>query len=82
MQISDTGELEGLVDGILTEHPDDVADYRAGKTKLLGFFMGQVMKATQGKAESEDGERVVAEEAGGGDETVRRADRVLKGMQV
>ena len=50
VQISDTGELEGLVDGILTEHPDDVADYRAGKTKLLGFFMGQVMKATQGKA--------------------------------
>ena len=50
VQISDTGELAGLVDGILTEHPDDVADYRAGKTKLLGFFMGQVMKATQGKA--------------------------------
>ena len=50
VQISDTGELEGLVDGILTEHPDDVAEYRAGKTKLLGFFMGQVMKATQGKA--------------------------------
>ena len=50
VQISDTGELEGLVDGILTEHPDDVTDFRAGKTKLLGFFMGQVMKATQGKA--------------------------------
>ena len=50
VQISDTGELEGLVDGILAQHPDDVADYRAGKTKLLGFFMGQVMKATQGKA--------------------------------
>ncbi len=50
VQISDTGKLEGLVDGILAEHPDDVADYRAGKTKLLGFFMGQVMRATQGKA--------------------------------
>ena len=50
VQISDTGELEGVVDGILTEHPDDVADYRGGKTKLLGFFMGQVMRATQGKA--------------------------------
>ena len=50
VQISDTGELEGLVDGILAEHPDDVADYRAGKTKLLGFFMGQVMRVTQGKA--------------------------------
>ncbi len=50
VQISDTGELEGLVDGILAEHPEDVADYRTGKTKLLGFFMGQVMKATQGKA--------------------------------
>ena len=50
VQISDTGELEGVVDGILAEHPDDVAEYRAGKTKLLGFFMGQVMRATQGKA--------------------------------
>ncbi len=50
VQISDTGELEGVVDGILAEHPNDVADYRAGKTKLLGFFMGQVMRATQGKA--------------------------------
>ena len=50
VQISDTGELEGVVAGILTEHPDDVAKYRTGKTKLLGFFMGQVMRATQGKA--------------------------------
>ena len=50
VQISDTDELEGVVDGILAEHPDDVAEYRAGKTKLLGFFMGQVMRATQGKA--------------------------------
>ena len=50
VQISDTGELEGVVAGILTEHPDDVAEYRTGKTKLLGFFMGQVMRATQGKA--------------------------------
>ncbi len=50
VQISDTEELEGLVDGILAEHPDSVADYRAGKTKLLGFFMGQVMRATKGKA--------------------------------
>ncbi len=50
VQISDTGELEGVVDGILADHPDDVADYRGGKTKLLGFFMGQVMRATQGKA--------------------------------
>ena len=50
VQISDTGELEDVVDGILGEHPDDVAEYRAGKTKLLGFFMGQIMRATQGKA--------------------------------
>ena len=50
VQISDTGELESVVGGILAEHPDDVAEYRAGKTKLLGFFMGQVMRATQGKA--------------------------------
>ena len=49
-QVSDSGELEAIVDGILAERGDMVAEYRSGKTKLLGFFVGQVMKATQGKA--------------------------------
>ncbi|MCY3981903.1 MAG: Asp-tRNA(Asn)/Glu-tRNA(Gln) amidotransferase subunit GatB [Alphaproteobacteria bacterium] len=49
-QISDTGALESLVDELLTREADKAFEYRAGKTKLLGFFVGQVMKATSGKA--------------------------------
>jgi len=50
-QVSDTGELTALVDEILTRNPDEVAAYQNGKTKLFGFFMGQVMKQTRGKAD-------------------------------
>ena len=49
-QISDTGALEGLVDDLLAREADKVVEYRAGKTRLLGFFVGQAMKATGGKA--------------------------------
>ena len=49
-QVSDTGAIEEIVDTVLAEHADRVAEYRGGKTKLLGFFVGQVMKASQGKA--------------------------------
>ncbi|MGI9658399.1 MAG: Asp-tRNA(Asn)/Glu-tRNA(Gln) amidotransferase subunit GatB, partial [Gaiellaceae bacterium] len=50
--VTDTGELEPLIDAILEAHPDQVATYRAGKEGLLGFFVGQVMKETQGKADA------------------------------
>ncbi len=49
-QISDTGALESLVDELLARESDKAAEYRAGRTKLLGFFVGQAMKATGGKA--------------------------------
>ncbi len=49
-QVSDVEKLETIVDAILTEHPDDVADYQKGNSKVLGFFMGLAMKASQGKA--------------------------------
>jgi len=49
-QVSDEGVLATQVDQILAAHPDKVAEYRAGREKLLAFFVGQVMKATQGKA--------------------------------
>ena len=49
-QVSDTGAIEEIVDTVLAEHADRVAEYRGGKTRLLGFFVGQVMKASQGKA--------------------------------
>ncbi len=49
-QVSDTGAIEAEIDRILAANADKVAEYRAGKDKLLGFFVGQVMKATGGKA--------------------------------
>ncbi len=49
-QMNDADELSRLVAETVAAHPAQAADYRAGKTKLLGFFVGQVMKATGGKA--------------------------------
>ncbi|GAB6046202.1 Asp-tRNA(Asn)/Glu-tRNA(Gln) amidotransferase subunit GatB [Methyloparacoccus murrellii] len=49
-QITDTGAIEAIIDQIIAANPDQVAGYRAGKEKLFGFFVGQAMKATQGKA--------------------------------
>ena len=49
-QVTDTGAIEKAIDDILAANADKVADYRAGKDKLFGFFVGQVMKATGGKA--------------------------------
>jgi len=49
-QVTDTGAIEQAVDAILAKEPDKIAEYRAGKDKLLGYFVGQVMKATGGKA--------------------------------
>lgn len=49
-QVSDTGAIEAMIDEILEGNQDKVVQYRAGKDKLFGFFVGQVMKKTQGKA--------------------------------
>jgi aspartyl-tRNA(Asn)/glutamyl-tRNA(Gln) amidotransferase subunit B len=49
-QVSDTGALEKVVDEVLAANAKNVESYRAGKTSLMPFFMGQVMKATKGKA--------------------------------
>jgi len=49
-QISDTGELEKIVDDLLAANPKQAEQYRAGKKGVLGFFVGQVMKATRGQA--------------------------------
>jgi len=49
-QVSDTGAIEKIVDDILAANADKVAEYRSGKDKLFGFFVGQAMKASQGKA--------------------------------
>jgi aspartyl-tRNA(Asn)/glutamyl-tRNA(Gln) amidotransferase subunit B len=49
-QITDTGAIERAIDEVMAKNPGQLAEYRAGKDKLFGFFVGQVMKATQGKA--------------------------------
>lgn len=48
-QVSDTSELEKIIDEILIQNPDNIAEYRAGKEKLFAFFMGQSMRALKGK---------------------------------
>jgi aspartyl-tRNA(Asn)/glutamyl-tRNA(Gln) amidotransferase subunit B len=50
VQITDEGELAKTITAIIEANPAQLADYRGGKEKLFGFFVGQVMKATQGKA--------------------------------
>jgi aspartyl-tRNA(Asn)/glutamyl-tRNA(Gln) amidotransferase subunit B len=50
VQISDEASLIATIDGILDKNPKELADFRAGKEKLLGFFVGQAMKETKGKA--------------------------------
>ena len=49
-QITDSGAIEKIIDGIIAANPDQLAQYRSGKDKLFSFFVGQAMKATQGKA--------------------------------
>jgi aspartyl-tRNA(Asn)/glutamyl-tRNA(Gln) amidotransferase subunit B len=49
-QVTDTGAIEGLVDQVIAAYPEQVAEYLGGKDKLIGFFVGKVMQASQGKA--------------------------------
>ncbi len=60
-QIADTEALAGVVDDVLSDNPKEVARYRDGETKLLGFFMGQVMRATRGTANPELARAVLRE---------------------
>lgn len=50
VQVSDTGEIDSLIDTVIAANPDQVANYRSGKEALFGFFVGQVIKASKGKA--------------------------------
>ena len=49
-QQSDPKELEKLIDKVISNNPDKVKEYKSGKDKLFGFFVGQVMKVSGGKA--------------------------------
>ena len=50
IQLTDTKEIEIIIEKILNDNQDKVKDYKEGKTKLLGFFVGQAMKESKGKA--------------------------------
>lgn len=49
-QVTDTGAIEAIIDEVLQENPENLAAYKGGKDKLFGFFVGQTMKKSQGKA--------------------------------
>ncbi|ALP54374.1 glutamyl-tRNA amidotransferase [Candidatus Tenderia electrophaga] len=49
-QVTDSGAIEKIIDEVLARNPKQIEEYKAGKEKMLGFFVGQVMKASQGKA--------------------------------
>ena len=49
-QVTDSGAIEALVDDVLASNPDQIEQYKAGKSKVFGFFVGQVMKMSKGKA--------------------------------
>lgn len=53
IQITDRSEIESIVDNVLSDNEKELGEYRSGKTQLLGFFVGQVMKRTGGKANPE-----------------------------
>ncbi len=50
VQVSDSGEIDSLIDEVIAANPDQLASYRSGKEALFGFFVGQVIKASKGKA--------------------------------
>jgi aspartyl-tRNA(Asn)/glutamyl-tRNA(Gln) amidotransferase subunit B len=65
-QITDSGELEGVIDAVIAANPKQLADYRSGKDKLFGFFVGQAMKATAGKANPAQLNELLKKKLGGG----------------
>ena len=60
-QVTDTGAIAALVDKVLADNGDKVADYQGGKQQLFGFFVGQVMKASEGRANPEAVNRILRE---------------------
>ena len=60
-QVTDTGMIESLVDEVINANPGQVEQYRAGKDKVLGFFVGQVMKKSQGKANPQQVNKILGE---------------------
>ncbi len=63
-QVTDTSEIEAMVDEVIANNPDQVAQYQGGKDKLLGFFVGQVMKASGGKANPQQVNDIIKDKLG------------------
>ena len=63
-QVSDEGVVAGIVDEVMAANPEKVDQYRAGKTALSGFFVGQVVRASQGKANPQVVQKLLAERLG------------------
>lgn len=63
-QITDSGAIEATVDEVIAANPQEAEGYRSGKTKLIGFFVGQVMKATGGKANPQAVQQMLKEKLG------------------
>ncbi|MFW5490488.1 MAG: Asp-tRNA(Asn)/Glu-tRNA(Gln) amidotransferase subunit GatB [Desulfovibrio sp.] len=61
VQISDSGELDTVVDEVLAENPDETARLKAGEKKLIGFFVGQIMRKTKGQANPQMVNKLLAE---------------------
>jgi len=64
-QLSDPAELGAIIDQVLADNPDKLEQYRAGKTKLQGFFVGQVMKQTEGRADPKLTNQLLGEKLNG-----------------
>ena len=65
VQVTDAASIGAAVDQVLAANPDKVAEYRAGKEKLFGFFVGQVMRATEGKANPKQVNELLRQKLGG-----------------
>jgi aspartyl-tRNA(Asn)/glutamyl-tRNA(Gln) amidotransferase subunit B len=65
-QITDSGAIEAVIDAVIAANPKQLADYRSGKDKLFGFFVGQVQKATSGKANPAQLNELLKAKLGGG----------------
>jgi aspartyl-tRNA(Asn)/glutamyl-tRNA(Gln) amidotransferase subunit B len=63
-QSTDTAELEGMIDEVLAANPKQLEQYRAGKKTMLGFFVGQVMKASKGQASPQIVNELLAKKLG------------------
>jgi aspartyl-tRNA(Asn)/glutamyl-tRNA(Gln) amidotransferase subunit B len=64
VQISDEGQLKGIVNEVIEANPQSVTDLKNGKDRALGFLVGQVMKATKGKANPQMVNQLIREQIG------------------